>query len=158
MVRSTDRRCILSCSASIPTRYAGSATSTNGCGRRGKPSGAGRGSFNDSRGCSRTGNGLPLRQLSGDQDDRSPVTGDGYAGICGSPGLKCPGLPDRPGRSALQAVERCRERCWRRDWVIDLDVQKFFDSVRWDLIVKAVQAHTDAPWVLLYVKRWLAAP
>ena len=28
--------------------------------------------------------------------------------------------------------------------MIDLDVQKFFDSVRWDLIVKAVEAHTDA--------------
>jgi group II intron reverse transcriptase/maturase len=64
----------------------------------------------------------------------------------------------RPGRDALQAVERCRERCWKRDWVIDLDVQKFFDSVRWDLIVKAVEVHTDAPWVLLYVKRWLRAP
>jgi RNA-directed DNA polymerase len=64
----------------------------------------------------------------------------------------------RPQRSALQAVERCRERCWRKDWVIDLDVAKFFDSVRWDLIVKAVEAHTDAPWVLLYVKRWLQAP
>ncbi len=64
----------------------------------------------------------------------------------------------RPGRSALEAVERCRERCWKRDWVIDLDVAKFFDSVPWDLIVKAVQAHTDAPWVVLYVKRWLAAP
>jgi retron-type reverse transcriptase len=22
----------------------------------------------------------------------------------------------RPGRPALQAVERCRERCWKRDW------------------------------------------
>jgi len=64
----------------------------------------------------------------------------------------------RPGRSALQAVERCRERCWKRDWVIDLDVARFFDSVPWDLIVKAVEAHTDAPWVVLYVKRWLAAP
>ncbi|TJZ94512.1 group II intron reverse transcriptase/maturase [Actinacidiphila oryziradicis] len=64
----------------------------------------------------------------------------------------------RPGRSALDAVERCRERCWKRDWVIDLDVQKFFDSVRWDLIVKAVEAHTDAGWVVLYVKRWLKAP
>jgi group II intron reverse transcriptase/maturase len=64
----------------------------------------------------------------------------------------------RPGRSALQAVERCRERCWKRDWVIDLDVAKFFDSVPWDLIVKAVEAHTSAPWVVLYVKRWLAAP
>jgi RNA-directed DNA polymerase len=64
----------------------------------------------------------------------------------------------RPGRSALEAVARCRERCWRRDWVIDLDVAKFFDSVPWDLIVKAVEAHTDVPWVRLYVKRWLAAP
>jgi RNA-directed DNA polymerase len=42
--------------------------------------------------------------------------------------------------------------------VIDLDVQKFFDSVPWDLLVKAVEAHTDAVWVVLYVKRWLAAP
>ncbi|MFI1259126.1 reverse transcriptase domain-containing protein [Streptomyces netropsis] len=64
----------------------------------------------------------------------------------------------RPGRSALDAVERCRQRCWKRDWVVDLDVQKFFDSVRWDLIVKAVEAHTDARWVILYVKRWLQAP
>ena len=63
----------------------------------------------------------------------------------------------RPARSALDAVGRCRERCWRYDWVIDLDIQKFFDSVPWHLIVKAVEAHTDVPWVVLYVKRWLAA-
>src|ERR1017187_1341861 len=44
--------------------------------------------------------------------------------------------------------------------LIDMDIRKFFDSVRWDLIVKAVEAHTDAAtrWVVLYVKRWLAAP
>ncbi len=64
----------------------------------------------------------------------------------------------RPKRSALDAVGTCRRRCWKYDWVIDLDVQKFFDSVRWDLVIKAVQAHTDDPWVVLYVKRWLAAP
>ena len=64
----------------------------------------------------------------------------------------------RPKRSALDAVATCRQRCWKYDWVVDLDVQKFFDSVDWDLVVKAVQAHTDLPWVLLYVKRWLAAP
>ena len=64
----------------------------------------------------------------------------------------------RPRRSALDAVAKCRERCWRKDWVIDLDVAKFFDSVPWDLIIKAVRAHTDLPWVLLYVRRWLAAP
>jgi len=64
----------------------------------------------------------------------------------------------RPGRSPLDAVRTCRARCWKYDWVIDLDVQKFFDSVSWDLVVKAVAVHTDLPWVLLYVKRWLAAP
>ncbi|MFE3262268.1 group II intron reverse transcriptase/maturase [Nocardia sp. NPDC059229] len=64
----------------------------------------------------------------------------------------------RPGKSALDAVGKCRERCWKKDWVIDLDVQKFFDSVQWDLIVKAVEVHTDAPWVVLYVNRWLRAP
>ena len=37
----------------------------------------------------------------------------------------------RPGRSALDAVDKCRRRCWKADWVIDLDIQKFFDSVRW---------------------------
>ena len=64
----------------------------------------------------------------------------------------------RPKKAAWDAVGVCRERCWRRDWVIDLDVEKFFDSVPWDLIVKAVEVVTDTPWVLLYVKRWLAAP
>ena len=64
----------------------------------------------------------------------------------------------RPGRSALDAAGKCRERCWRHDWVIDLDIRKFFDSVPWDLIVKAVEANTTLPWVILYVKRWLAAP
>jgi len=59
----------------------------------------------------------------------------------------------RPARSALDAVGVCRRRCWKYDWVIDLDIQKFFDSVSWDLIVNAVEAHTDVPWVLLYVKR-----
>ena len=64
----------------------------------------------------------------------------------------------RPRRSALDAVAACRERCWKTDWVIDLDIQKFFDSVDHALMVKAVAAHTDVPWVVLYVKRWLSAP
>jgi group II intron reverse transcriptase/maturase len=64
----------------------------------------------------------------------------------------------RPDRSALDAVAACRKRCWEYNWVIDLDIRKFFDSVRWDLVVKAVEAHTTDRWVVLYVKRWLAAP
>ena len=64
----------------------------------------------------------------------------------------------RPKRSAHDAIEACRKRCWSYDWVIDLDVAKFFDTVPWDLVQKAVEAVCDTPWVLLYVRRWLAAP
>lgn len=63
----------------------------------------------------------------------------------------------RPGRSALDAVGRCRERCWRSDWVIDLDIRAFFDSLDHDLVLKAVAKHTGLAWVLLYVRRWLCA-
>lgn len=64
----------------------------------------------------------------------------------------------RPGRAALDAVGTCRKRCWNHDWVVDLDIRKFFDSVPWDLIVKAVEHHTKDRWVVLYVRRWLQAP
>ena len=64
----------------------------------------------------------------------------------------------RPGRSALDAVAVCRRRCWENDWVIDLDIREFFDTMPWDLAVRAIQAVTDLPWVVLYVKRWLHAP
>jgi RNA-directed DNA polymerase len=55
-------------------------------------------------------------------------------------------------------VAACRERCWRTDWVIDLDIKAFFDSVPWGLVVKAVAHHTDQRWILLYAARWLKAP
>jgi len=64
----------------------------------------------------------------------------------------------RPGVSAHQALEVCRKRCWEYDWVIDLDVQKFFDEVPWELVLKAVQAVCPERWVRLYVQRWLEAP
>lgn len=64
----------------------------------------------------------------------------------------------RPGRSPLEAVAVCRERGFRKDWVLDVDIRKFFDSVPWDLMLKALARHTDQKWVLLYVERWLKAP
>ncbi len=64
----------------------------------------------------------------------------------------------RPGRSAHDALAVCRRRCWKQDWVLDLDVRAFFDSVPHDLLLKAVAHHTDERWVLLYISRWLVAP
>jgi group II intron reverse transcriptase/maturase len=64
----------------------------------------------------------------------------------------------RPGRSAIDAVRTARQRCWRYDWVLDIDVKGYFDSIDWELLLKAVRHHTDCPWVLLYIERWLKAP
>ena len=64
----------------------------------------------------------------------------------------------RPGKSAIDAVAKARERCWRYDWVLDLDIKGFFDSIDWELMLKAVRRHTDCPWVLLYIERWLRSP
>ena len=64
----------------------------------------------------------------------------------------------RPRKSAHDALRKCRERCWRKDWVLDLDIRKFFDSLDHDLVVKTVEANSADKWVLLYVKRWLKAP
>jgi RNA-directed DNA polymerase len=65
----------------------------------------------------------------------------------------------RPRKGALDAVAACRQRCWAKSWVIDLDIRKFFDSVPWDLVIKAVQANVthEQRWITLYVRRWLAA-
>jgi RNA-directed DNA polymerase len=64
----------------------------------------------------------------------------------------------RPGRSAIDAVQAARQRCWRYDWVLDIDVRSYFDSIDWKLLLKAVRRHTDCRWVLLYIERWLKAP
>ncbi len=64
----------------------------------------------------------------------------------------------RPGRSAWDAVETCKQPCWGQPWVIDLDIQGFFDNVPHEPIVAAVKHHTELPWVMLYVTRWLTAP
>jgi group II intron reverse transcriptase/maturase len=64
----------------------------------------------------------------------------------------------RPGKSALEAVGVARRRCWEADWVIDLDIKAFFDSLDHELVERAVAHHTDSPWVRLYIARWLRAP
>lgn len=61
----------------------------------------------------------------------------------------------RPRRSAHQALTIARQHCWRYDWVLDLDVKSFFDTIDWELLMRAVRRHTDCKWVLLYIERWL---
>jgi len=64
----------------------------------------------------------------------------------------------RPDKSALDAVGMARRRCWRHAWVLDLDIKAFFDSIDTNLLMRAVRNHTDCPWALMYIERWLKAP
>jgi RNA-directed DNA polymerase len=64
----------------------------------------------------------------------------------------------RPGKSALDAIATARQRCWRYDWVLDLDVQGFFDNLDHALVMRAVRKYTQCRWILLYLQRWLQAP
>ena len=64
----------------------------------------------------------------------------------------------RPGKSAHDALAITRKRCWKYDWVIDLDIKAFFDNIDHELLLKAVTHHVDEKWIISYVKRWLTAP
>jgi RNA-directed DNA polymerase len=64
----------------------------------------------------------------------------------------------RPRKSAVDAVGQARQRCWRYDWILDLDIKGFFDNIRHDLLLRAVTQHAQDRWVVLYIERWLKAP
>jgi group II intron reverse transcriptase/maturase len=64
----------------------------------------------------------------------------------------------RPQKSAKEALAMARARCWRYDWVLELDIRAFFDNLSHELLLRALRRHTDCKWVLLYVERWLKAP
>ena len=63
----------------------------------------------------------------------------------------------RPKKSAIEAIGQARTRCWRNDWVLDLDIKGFFDNINHELMMKAVKIHTTDKWTLLYIERWLKA-
>jgi RNA-directed DNA polymerase len=64
----------------------------------------------------------------------------------------------RPQRSAHDAIGKARERCWKYDWVLDMDISKFFDTIDHTLLMKAVSLHVQEKWILLYIRRWLTVP
>jgi RNA-directed DNA polymerase len=64
----------------------------------------------------------------------------------------------RPKKSAIQAIETTRKRCWKFNWVLEFDIKGLFDNIDHELLMRAVNKHTDVEWVKLYIKRWLTAP
>jgi RNA-directed DNA polymerase len=64
----------------------------------------------------------------------------------------------RPNRGAHDAISQARTRCWRYEWVLDLDISKFFDTIDHELLLKAVERHVKQQWHILYIKRWIRVP
>jgi len=64
----------------------------------------------------------------------------------------------RPGKSAHDALDITRKRCWKYDWILEMDIKGLFDNIDHELLIKAVRKHTKCKWELLYIKRWLATP
>ncbi len=64
----------------------------------------------------------------------------------------------RPGRSAHQAV-RYGQRCARegRNWVVDLDLEAFFDRVNHDRLMARLKRHTPDRPLLRLINRYLKA-
>lgn len=64
----------------------------------------------------------------------------------------------RPGKSAHQAIAQAKQRCWGRNWVLDIDIKGFFDNLSHELLLKALRPHVQENPILLYIERWLTAP
>lgn len=64
----------------------------------------------------------------------------------------------RPNKSAIDAVATARKRCWKYDYVIELDVKGLFDNIDHELLMKVVERHVKEAWGCMYIKRWLKTP
>src|SRR5215471_3905038 len=64
----------------------------------------------------------------------------------------------RPKKSALDAVDVTRKRCWKYDWVLEFDIKGLFDNIDHELLLRAARKHVTCKWALLYIERWLTAP
>jgi len=61
----------------------------------------------------------------------------------------------RPMKSSHEALQQVRKNVLEKDWVVDIDISKFFDEIDHELMLKAVEAMMEEKWVSMYVKRWL---
>jgi len=64
----------------------------------------------------------------------------------------------RPGRSAHQALDRAREHiACRHRWVVDLDLEKFFDRVNHDVLMSRLARRIEDRRILKLIRRFLQA-
>jgi RNA-directed DNA polymerase len=64
----------------------------------------------------------------------------------------------RPGRNAWQAVQRAKDYIKEgRRWVVDLDLEKFFDRVNHDILMSRIARKVEDKRVLKLIRRYLEA-
>lgn len=64
----------------------------------------------------------------------------------------------RPGRNAQQALEAIRETANAGfNWVVDADIEKYFDSIDHELLMEAVQKRISDRKMLKLIRKWLKA-
>lgn len=64
----------------------------------------------------------------------------------------------RPGKSALDAVEQARKYVAKgRRWVVDIDLEKFFDSVNHDILMDRVERKITDKRITMLIRRYLQA-
>ena len=74
-----------------------------------------------------------------------------------------PGFSDhrdgcRPGRRAHQAVKQaCRDVAEEYRWVVDIDLEKFFDQVKHDMLMSRVARKIKDKRLLKLIGRYLTA-
>jgi len=64
----------------------------------------------------------------------------------------------RSGKNAPQALSAVRENVRMLDWVIDLDIKGFFDTIDHVKLMLALEKHVSEKWCLMYIERWLQTP
>ena len=64
----------------------------------------------------------------------------------------------RPKRSAHQALEEVRKSCNNQGWwVVDADIQGYFDSIKHDKLLKLVEMRINDRRILKLIRQWLKA-
>jgi len=102
--------------------------------------------------------GIRILGIPSVEDRIAQMTAKMYFEPCVEPTFYKDSYGYRPGKSMKQALGVTRERCWRKDWVLEFDIKGLFDNIRHDYLMALVKRHAKEDWVVLYIERWLKAP